>query len=59
MHDAGHDIDAGVHRTLDGARDIAGKLVFESGKLGEDVGSAIDGCGKKIESLGKRISKKG
>ena len=55
---AGHEIDADVHRTLDEARKVSGELISGSGKLGEDVGSAISECGKQTELLGQRISGK-
>lgn len=55
---AGHTVDAGVHDTLEGARRLSGDLISGSGKLGEDVGSAISDCGKQTQLLGERISGK-
>ena len=55
---AGREVDEGVHKTLDGARKLSGDLISGSGKLGEDVGSAISDCGKQTQLLGQRISSK-
>ena len=53
---AGHEVDEGIHKTLDGARKLSGDLISGSGKLGEDVGSAISNCGKQTQLLGQHIS---